>query len=34
MDAPVNHLRSVELSSLWRIVMEEHGFDTREGSGG
>ena len=35
VDAPVNHLWSVELlSSLWRTVMEEHGFDTREGSGG
>ena len=34
MDAPGNRLWSVELSSLWRIVMEEHDFDTREGSGG
>ena len=34
MDAPVNHLWSVELSSLQRMVMEEHGFDTGEGSDG
>ena len=34
MDAPVNHRWSVELFPLWRTVMEEHGFDTREGSGG
>ena len=32
VDAPVNHLWSVELFPLWRTVMEEHGFDTREGS--
>ena len=34
VDAPVNHLWSVEVFPLWRTVMEEHGFDTREGSGG
>ena len=34
VDAPVNHFCSVELFPLWRTVMEEHGFDTREGSGG
>ena len=34
LDAPVNCLWSVELSSPWRTVLEEHGFDTREGSDG
>ena len=34
VDAPVNCLWSVELSSPWRMVLEEHGFDTREGSDG
>ena len=27
-------LWSVELFPLWRMVMEEHGFDSREASGG
>ena len=34
VDAPVNCLWSVELSSLWRTVLEEQGLDTREGSDG
>ena len=34
VDAPVNCLWSVELSSPWRMVLEEHGFNTREGSDG
>ena len=30
----MDHLWSVELFPLWRTVIEEHCFDTREGSGG